>query len=64
MLRVLLKLLLRPELLVMHVQGYGDLLREESGQLVRQVRNRLLLCAVGACSLLLGVVWADRKSVV
>jgi hypothetical protein len=58
MLRVLFKLLLHPELLAMHIQGYGDLLREESGQLVRQVRNRLLLCAVGACSLLLGVMWA------
>jgi hypothetical protein len=58
MLRILFKLLLRPELLVMHVQGYGELLREESSLLVRQVRKRLLLCAVGACSLLLGVVWA------
>lgn len=58
MLNILFKLLLRPELISLHVHGYTDLLREESGLLVRHVRNRMLVFAMGVCSLLLAVLWA------
>ena len=57
MLQILFKLLLRPELISMHVQGYADLLCEESGLLLRYVRNRVLLCAIGVFSLVLAVLW-------
>jgi hypothetical protein len=55
--KILLKLLLRPDLISVHVQAYADLLSEESGLLVRQVRNRLLLLALGIASLVLAVLW-------
>jgi hypothetical protein len=57
MLKLLFKLLLRPELISMHVQGYADLLSEESGLLMRYVRNRFLVCAIGFTSLVMAVMW-------
>lgn len=57
MLKILLKLLLRPELVSMHVQGYADLLCEESGLLMRHVRNRLLVLVIGLTSWVLAVMW-------
>lgn len=57
MLKILLKLLLRPELISMHVQGYADLFCEESELLMRYARSRLLICAMGFSSLLLAVMW-------
>ena len=57
MLKILFKLLLRPELISMHVQGYADLLCEESGLLMRYVRNRVLLCVIGVFSAVLAVLW-------
>lgn len=57
MLQILFKLLLRPELISMHVQGYADLISEESGLLLRYVRNQALLCAIGVGSLVLAVLW-------
>jgi len=61
MLKVLFKLLLRPELLMMHVQGYADLFSEESSSLMRWLRNRWLAGALGIASLLLAVVWAGMS---
>lgn len=58
MLKVLVKLLLRPELLTMHVQGYADLFSEESSTLMRWLRNRWLAGALGIASLLLAIQWA------
>lgn len=57
MLKLLFKLLLRPELISMHVQGYADLLCEESGLLMRYVRNRFLVCALGLTSLVMSIMW-------
>ena len=57
MLKILFKLLLRPELIAMHAQGYADLLCEESGLLMRYVRNRLLVCALGIASAVLAFLW-------
>ena len=57
MLKILFKLLLRPELIAMHAQGYADLLCEESDLLMRHVRNRLLVCAIGFTSAVLGCLW-------
>jgi hypothetical protein len=58
MLKVLFKLLLRPELVAVHVQAYADLLAEESGLLMRFLRIRFLVCAIGAGSLLLSAMWS------
>lgn len=48
-------LLLPPELLRGHAQGYADLACEEWRQHVGQLKNRLLLWMLGVMSLLLGV---------
>lgn len=56
--QILFKLLLRPELIALHLQGYADLLHEESTKLKRRMRHRVLVCALGVCSLLLACLWA------
>ena len=57
MFKVLVKLLLRPELLTMHVQGYADLLSEESSLLMRRLKNRWLVSVLGVTSLLFAIQW-------
>ena len=56
--QILFTLLLRPELIALHLQGYADLLHEESARLKRHIRHRVLVCALGVCSLLLAGLWA------
>lgn len=56
--RLLKILLLPPDLLKTHVHGYADLASQEWAQHVRIWKTRLIICAIGTTSLILGVFLA------